>query len=70
MSAIGVVATIGGLMFDYDSGVNNGTQEGLRSTFNLSEAFKINILSGTCRLPLVWRPWAANRSFLRYFCQK
>jgi SP family sugar:H+ symporter-like MFS transporter len=38
VSAIVGVATIGGFMFGYDSGVINGTQDGLRSTFNLSEA--------------------------------
>jgi len=37
--AIVGVATIGGFMFGYDSGVINGTQEGLRSTFDLSEAW-------------------------------
>jgi MFS transporter, SP family, sugar:H+ symporter len=31
------VATIGGFMFGYDSGVINGTQDGLRSTFGLSD---------------------------------
>jgi len=36
--AVGV-ATIGGFMFGYDSGVINGTQEGLRNTFKLSEAW-------------------------------
>lgn len=30
------VATIGGFMFGYDSGVINGTQDGLESAFNLS----------------------------------
>lgn len=37
--AIVGVATIGGFMFGYDSGVINGTQDGLRTTFNLSEAW-------------------------------
>lgn len=36
IAAIVGVATIGGFMFGYDSGVINGTQEGLRSTFNLT----------------------------------
>ncbi|HEX3913310.1 MAG TPA: sugar porter family MFS transporter [Steroidobacteraceae bacterium] len=39
IGAIVGVATIGGFMFGYDSGVINGTQEGLRSTFHLSEAW-------------------------------
>jgi SP family sugar:H+ symporter-like MFS transporter len=39
VSAIVGVATIGGFMFGYDSGVINGTQEGLRATFDLSEAW-------------------------------
>ncbi|WP_442958011.1 sugar porter family MFS transporter [Phenylobacterium sp.] len=37
IAAIVAVATIGGFMFGYDSGVINGTQEGLESTFNLSK---------------------------------
>jgi MFS transporter, SP family, sugar:H+ symporter len=36
ISAIVGVATIGGFMFGYDSGVINGTQDGLRTTFGLS----------------------------------
>ncbi len=37
IAAIVAVATIGGFMFGYDSGVINGTQEGLKSTFALSD---------------------------------
>src|SRR3954462_11983128 len=37
IAAIVAVATIGGFMFGYDSGVINGTQEGLEKTFNLSK---------------------------------
>jgi SP family sugar:H+ symporter-like MFS transporter len=37
IGAIVAVATIGGFMFGYDSGVINGTQEGLESAFELSE---------------------------------
>ena len=38
ISAIVAVATIGGLLFGYDSGAVNGTQGGLTEQFNLSEA--------------------------------
>ena len=38
ITAIVAVATIGGLLFGYDSGAVNGTQDGLRSAFYLSEA--------------------------------
>lgn len=38
IGAIVAVATIGGFLFGYDSGAVNGTQEGLRSTFGLSDA--------------------------------
>lgn len=38
ISAIVAVATIGGLLFGYDSGAVNGTQGGLTAAFNLSEA--------------------------------
>lgn len=37
IAAIVAVATIGGFMFGYDSGVINGTQEGLETTFALSK---------------------------------
>src|SRR5258708_15654518 len=36
IGAIVAVATVGGFMFGYDSGAVKGTQEGLRTTFNLS----------------------------------
>jgi MFS transporter, SP family, sugar:H+ symporter len=37
VAAIVAVATIGGFMFGYDSGVINGTQEGLEKAFSLSK---------------------------------
>ncbi len=38
IAAVVGVATIGGFMFGYDSGVINGTQEGLKTSFGLGEA--------------------------------
>ncbi|MBO9707901.1 MAG: sugar porter family MFS transporter [Caulobacter sp.] len=38
IAAIVAVATIGGFMFGYDSGVINGTQNGLKAAFGLTEA--------------------------------
>jgi len=38
ITAIVAVATIGGLLFGYDSGAVNGTQPGLKAAFNLSDA--------------------------------
>jgi SP family sugar:H+ symporter-like MFS transporter len=37
IAAIVAVATIGGLLFGYDSGAVNGTQDGLKAAFQLSE---------------------------------
>jgi MFS transporter, SP family, sugar:H+ symporter len=37
VAAIVAVATIGGLLFGYDSGAINGTQDGLKSAFQLSD---------------------------------
>ncbi len=37
IGAIVAVATIGGLLFGYDSGAVNGTQEGLRTAFDLGD---------------------------------
>ena len=38
IAAIVAVATIGGFLFGYDSGAVNGTQDGLRAAFGLSDA--------------------------------
>ena len=38
ISMIVAVATIGGLLFGYDSGAVNGTQDGLKTAFDLSDA--------------------------------
>jgi SP family sugar:H+ symporter-like MFS transporter len=38
IGAIVAVATIGGFLFGYDSGAVNGTQEGLRTAYELSDA--------------------------------
>jgi len=38
VAAIVAVATIGGFLFGYDSGAVNGTQDGLRAAFGLSDA--------------------------------
>ena len=37
IAAIVAVATIGGLLFGYDSGAVNGTQTGLTAEFNLDD---------------------------------
>src|SRR5690606_38089628 len=37
IAAIVAIATIGGFMFGYDSGVINGTQKGLESAFSLDK---------------------------------
>lgn len=37
IASVVAVATIGGFMFGYDSGVINGTQDGLKSAFDLDE---------------------------------
>jgi len=39
ISLIVAVATIGGFMFGYDSGVINGTQDGLRAAFHLNDVW-------------------------------
>src|SRR3569623_1931731 len=51
IAALVAVATIGGLLFGYDSGAVNGTQDGLRTTFNLTDAslgFTVGSLPSGC----------------------
>ena len=38
VAMVAAVATIGGLLFGYDSGAVNGTQQGLTAAFTLSDA--------------------------------
>ena len=58
--AIVAVATIGGFMFGYDSGVINGTQDGLERAFGLSKlgvGFNVGAIllgfTGVSRAPAV-----------------
>ncbi len=51
--AIVAVATIGGFMFGYDSGVINGTQDGLQQTFSLTKfetGFNVAAPAGRLRI--------------------
>ena len=50
IAAIVAVATIGGFMFGYDSGVINGTQKGLESAFDLGK-LGIGVNVGTVPFP-------------------
>lgn len=55
------IATIGGFMFGYDSGVINGTQNGLEAAFELSRAYPISWTrrpaagAGSCGSASDWR---------------
>jgi SP family sugar:H+ symporter-like MFS transporter len=60
ISAIVAVATIGGFMFGYDSGVINGTQDGLESAFNLS-ALGTGFNVGAILLGCAFGAFAAGR---------
>jgi MFS transporter, SP family, sugar:H+ symporter len=61
--AIVSVATIGGLLFGYDSGAVNGTQDGLKSAFALSEAglgFTVGSLLLGCMAGSFLAGWLAD----------
>lgn len=60
IALIVAVATIGGFMFGYDSGVINGTQEGLQSAFNL-EALGVGFNVGAILLGCAFGAFAAGR---------
>lgn len=64
VTAIVAVATIGGLLFGYDSGAVNGTQEGLKSAFALSDAalgFTVGSLLLGCAAGAFLAGWLADR---------
>ena len=60
IALIVAVATIGGFMFGYDSGVINGTQDGLEATFNLS-ALGTGFNVGAILLGCAFGAFAAGR---------
>ena len=60
IALIVAVATIGGFMFGYDSGVINGTQVGLQSAFNL-EALGVGFNVGAILLGCAVGAFAAGR---------
>ena len=63
VTAIVAVATIGGLLFGYDSGAVNGTQDGLKSAFALSDAglgFTVGSLLLGCMAGSFLAGWLAD----------
>ncbi len=63
ISAIVAVATIGGLLFGYDSGAVNGTQEGLRQAFSLDDrglGFTVGSLLIGCAAGAFLAGWLAD----------
>lgn len=61
VSAIVAVATIGGFMFGYDSGVINGTQKGLREAFQLDD-FMLGVNVAAVLLGCAVGAFAAGRA--------
>jgi len=61
VSAIVAVATLGGFMFGYDSGVINGTQKGLREAFRLDD-FMLGVNVGAVLLGCAAGAFAAGRA--------
>lgn len=63
VAAIVAVATIGGLLFGYDSGAVNGTQDGLKAAFSLSDAglgFTVGSLLIGCTAGAFLAGWLAD----------
>jgi SP family sugar:H+ symporter-like MFS transporter len=64
IAAIVAVATIGGFLFGYDSGAVNGTQDGLRSAFNLGDGglgFTVGSLLIGCFVGAFLAGWLADK---------
>ena len=70
IALIVAVATIGGFMFGYDSGVINGTQDGLEAAFNLSApgtgfnvgAVLLGLATGGFLMLPIYTYWLGTRS--------
>jgi MFS family permease len=61
---ISCVATLGGFLFGFDSGVINGTVDGLRQAFNSSEAalgFEVASMLLGCAIGAFLAGWLGDR---------